>query len=180
MATLEKVFAQIADFSRTMGILNGDYLKQLRTGIDDFLKKTEDLSAQMNWQGWTTVGLTTFSATFAIAGAMLPQATGTAPQLSPFDPNAPFQSGLRIIGQKLQDHDFLRATCKTAAKTFHGVTPAADTWGRAKTAKTEADRTLLERVTLQNSKQGQDTCTSQMQQAQNLAQSILQSKAKGG
>jgi len=186
---LNRIFGEIAEYTKTMGSLHNDFLHILRRDIDHFLEKTRDFNNQMNWQGWTTLGLTSFSASLAIAGALIPpKASPTAPSNAPADPrlstnagiNDGFSKTMKAIGDKLADNDFLRTTCKTTSKFFGGLTNVSDPWFRSKTTDIESKRTLLQQVNLQDGQSKKSTFDQNASQAQQAALRILESKTKGG
>lgn len=186
---LNRIFGEIAEFSKTMGSLHNDFLLMLRRDIDHFLEKTKDLNNQMNWQGWTTLGLTSFSASLAIAGALIPpKASPAAASNAPADPrlstnagiNDGFSKTMKAIGDKLADNDFLRTTCKTTSKFFGGLTNVSDPWFKSTTTDIESKRTLLERVNIPNAQGGKTTVDENVSKAQQAALRLLESKSKGG
>jgi ankyrin repeat protein len=186
---LNKIFGEIAEYTKTMGSLHNDFLHIVRRDIDRFLEKTRDLNNQQNLQGWTILGLTSLSASLAIAGALIPpKATPAAASNAPTDPrlstnagiNDGFSKTMKAIGDKLADNDFLSTTCKTTSKFFDGVTPAAKIWFDSKTTDIESKRTLLERVNIPNAQGNKSTLDQNVSQAQQAALRILESKTKGG
>jgi hypothetical protein len=149
---------------------------------------TKNLSNQMYWQGWTTVGLSSLSASLAIAGAIIPKSGPASSASSSLNSRLGANDGIgdgfsnvmKTITQKLSDNDFLRTTCKTTSKFFNGVTPAADVWYRSTTTEIESKRSLIQTVNLQDGQAKKSTFDQQVQQAQQAAQRLLESKSKGG
>lgn len=185
---LDRIFAEVADFTKVMGSLHNDFLVLVRRDIDRFLEMTKDLNHQMHWQGWATLGLTSLSASLAVAGALIPK-TGPAGSNAPtFNSRLGANDGisdgfstmLKSIGQKLSDNDFLRTTCKTSSKFFNGVSPAADIWFRSTTTDIESKRQLIDRVNLQDGQAKKSMFDQQAQLAQTAVQRILESRSKGG
>jgi hypothetical protein len=187
---LNRIFGEIAEFSKTMGSLHTDFLNLVQRDIERFLEKTKDLNNQMFWQGWTTIGLTSLSGSFAIAGAIITKASPTGDTNAASSLNSRlgandgiangFSNAMKAITQKLSDNDFLRSTCKTTSKFFNGVSPAADAWYRSTTTEIESKRSLLERVNLQDGQTKKSMFDQQVQQAQQAALRLLESKSKGG
>lgn len=186
--TLDKIFAQVAGYTKSMANLHNDFLILVKRDIDRFLEKTNDLTNQMNWQGWTTIGLTSLSASLAIAGALIPKSSSAAPNTPNLNPRLGandgitdgFSSAMKAITQKLSDHDFLRTTCKTTSKFFNGVGSAADVWYRSSNTATETKRSLLERINIQDGQSKKSIFDQQVQQAQTAALRLLEAKSKGG
>ncbi len=185
---LERIFSEVAQFSKTMGGLHNDFLSIVRRDINRFLEQTTNLTNQMHWQGWTTVGLTTLGASLSIAGALLPKtatdaASGASSlnvRLNAQDFGDQAQEAIRWIGSKLADNDFLRSTCKTSARFINGITPATDVWFRSTTTEIESKRSLLQSVNLQDGQTKKSIFDQQVQQAQTAVLRILESKSKGG
>ncbi len=187
---LSRIFGEIAEYTKTMGKLHGDFLTLVSADIYHFQEMTNNLKNQMNWQGWTILGLTSLSASLAIAGAFIPKAGPAGSTASP--PAAAnsrlgangiadgFSNAMKAIQEKLSNNDFLRTTCKTTSKFFDGVTPVAQVWSSGKTTEIETKRTLLERVNLQDGQAKKSTFEQAAQQAQQAATRLLDSKAKGG
>jgi hypothetical protein len=182
MPAIDAVFSTITDFSKTMGGLHGDFLGLVRRDIERFLEKTNNIYDQMQWQAWTTVGLTTLSASMAIAGTLIPK--GTSPS-TPLDQRLGANNGigdtvsntLKWISEKLGDNDFLRTTCKTTSKFFSSVGPAADAlYGGART-KLEASKQLLQ-TCYQEGQQQKGLFGSETRKAQDAMLSIIQSKSR--
>lgn len=178
--TLSKIFGQVAEFTHTMAGLHNDFLSIVQRDINRFLEKTNDLQSQMNWQGYTVLGLTSLSASLAIGGALIPKAAPAA-NTPAVDPRLNTNAGIAsAITQKLSDHKFLRTTCKTASKFFNGVVPVADAWYRGTTTELESKKTLLQTVNVQDGQSKKSMFDQQAQQAQQAALRLLESKAKGG
>jgi hypothetical protein len=184
---LNKVFAEIADFTKTMGSLHSDFLIIVRRDIERFQEMTKDLVGELNWQGWSTLCLTSLSASFAIAGALIPKggaANGNAPTLDPRlaahdGPSNAFSNALKAITQKLGDNDFLRTTCKTTSKFFGGVSQPVEVWFRGTTTDIESRRGLIERVNIQDGQAKKSQFDQNVQTAQQAASRLLDSKSKG-
>lgn len=184
---LNRIFGEIAEFSKTMGKLHNDFLNIVVLDINRFLETTKNLTNQMYWQGWATVGLTSLSASLAIAGALIPKAGPAGNTNSQANSRLGandgitdwFSNSLKTISQKLSDNDFLRTTCKTASKTFNGVVPASEVWFRGKTTDIEGKRTLIQQL-MQDGQTKKSMCDTQVQQAQQAALRVLESKSKGG
>lgn len=180
---LNRIFAEVADFTHTMAGLHHDFLNLVQRDIDRFFEKTNDLTNQMHWQGRTTIVLSSLSASLAIAGALIPKSdpAGNTPTVnSRLAANGGINDSLKEITKKLTDNDFLRTTCKTTSKFFNGVTPAADAWYRGITTEIESKKALLERVNLQDGQGKKSSLDQQVQQAQQAITRLLDSKAKGG
>jgi hypothetical protein len=187
---LERIFAEIADYNKEIAGLHGDTLSILRRDVERFLEKTDSSCTQMQWQGVAVVALTFLSGSLAVFGALYPKNTPNAPSAaSPaVDVRLNANAGLgdsasdwfRWFGEKMNDNDFLRSTCKTASKTFSGITPAVDAYFRSTTTEIEAKRSLLERINIQDAQQQKSTLSQLSQQAQQAIQRILDSKTKGG
>jgi hypothetical protein len=179
---IERVFEEVADFTRSMGALQGSFLTQVKLDIDRFLEQTKSLQGQMQWQGWTTLGLSAFAGSLAIAGALIPKASSVAEQPANMrmNANAGMSDPLTDILKKLGNQEFLRSTCKTTSKFFNGLTNVSDVWYRGKTTEIESKRTLTERVSLQESQGMRGQTDSNVQTAQTAVLRILDSKSKGG
>lgn len=188
-ASLDRIFSEIAQFSKTMGSLHGDFLGIVRRDIGRFLEETDSLQNQMQWQGWTTVALTSIGASLAIAGALIPKTVPNAASATPsvdvrLSANAGLSDSvtdtLSWLGSRLGDNDFLRSTCKTSSKFFNGLGTASEVWYRGTTTQIEAKRSLLERVNLQEGQKAKSEADQAVQQAQSAISRILDSKARGG
>lgn len=175
---IERIFSEVAQFTKTMGSFHNDFLNIVKRDIDRFLEKSQDLASQMNWQGWTTIGLTSLSAGLAVAGTLIP--TGGAPTTTDIRSEANGTNLLSGILEKLKDNDFLRSTCKTASKFFNGVSPAADVWFRSSTTELESARGLLERVDISDGQTKKGIFDQNAQLANSALSRLLESKAKGG
>ncbi len=183
---MHRIFAEVADFTKTMGQLHGDFLNMVRRDIDRFLEMTNDLTKQMNWQGWTTVALTSISGTLAVAGNFFPKsgANAATPPVSPRGGahdgiTDGFSNMLKTITQKLSDNDFLRSTCKTVSKAFGSFENVANVWFRGSQTKLESDRSLMERVNLQDGQAKKSTMDQQVQLAQQAISRLIDAKSKG-
>lgn len=170
-ASLDRIFSEISQYSKAMGSLHGDYLSIVNRDIDRFLEKTQTLTNQTRWQAFSILALTTLGASLAIAGALIPRTV--VPGGAPPPP-------LTTLAQKLTDNDFLKTTCKTASKFFNGITGPTEAVSRSLITKTEADRSLLERINMQNGQAGKSTMDQAMSQAWQAVQRLLDTKAKGG
>jgi hypothetical protein len=185
---LNRIFTEIAEFSKTMGTLHTDFLNLVVADIHRFLEMTKNLNNQMVWQGWATVGLSSLSASLAILGTVIPKAgpagstnsTGLNSRLGANDGITDwFSNSMKTILQKLADNDFLRTTCKTTAKFFNGVAPASDVWFRSTTTDIESKRSLIQTVNLQDGQTKKSTFEAQVQQVQQATSRLLDSKSKG-
>src|SRR5262245_17554304 len=101
---MDRLLTVISDYCKTAGNLHTDYLKMVCRDIERFEEITNNLSSQMVWQSRTIVGLSLLGASLAVAGTLLPKGSDDYASL-------PF-------AEKLQNNEFLRSTCKTAAETF--------------------------------------------------------------
>jgi hypothetical protein len=180
---LNRVFAEIATFTTTMADLHHDFLSLVQRDIERFLDQTKSLTHQMHWHGWTTLGLTSLSASLAIAGALIPKggpANTPAPD-SRLGANGGIPDALKAITDKLSDNDFLRTTCKTTSKFFNdGVTPAANVWHSSTTTDKQSKLTLLERINLQDGQSKKSDVDQKVQQAQQAALRLSEIKSRGG
>jgi hypothetical protein len=184
MQALDTIFATISDFSKTMGILHNDFLGLVRRDIGRFIELTDDLYGQMQWQAWSVVGISAVGASLAVVGSLIPKGADPAAALN--NPRLGANDGigdtvsntLKWIGEQLKNNDFLKTTCKSAAKFFNGIAPAADTWFRSQTTKLEANRELM-RVCFQEGQQEKNSFSQETRKAQDTALNILQSKSKG-
>ncbi|MBS0604341.1 MAG: hypothetical protein JSS60_04795 [Verrucomicrobia bacterium] len=185
MAALDRIFSAIADYSKAMGSLHIDFLDIVRRDIDRFKEMTDKLYGQMQWQAWSVVALSSVGASLAIAGSLFPKGASAANPLSNTRLGAndgisdPVSKALTAIGDKLRDSEFMRSTCKTAAKTFNGISPAANVWWQSQTTDSESKRELY-RLCFQEGQQEKGTFSQETRRAQESALSILQSKSKGG
>jgi hypothetical protein len=185
MATLDKIFAEISSFSKTMGSLHSDFLTLVRTDIERFIEKTKSLQNQYHWQGWSVIALSAAGASLAIAGSLIPKGANAASAATSADPRLGANDGITDAASKamkwiagcLKDNEFLRSTCKTASKFFNGVTPAANIWYQGKITECESKRELL-RLCFQEEQQEKTGFSQEAKRAQEAALSILQSKAK--
>ena len=182
---LSKISAEVSDFTKTMGSLHHDVGILLQRNIARFLEVTNDLSKQMNWQGWATIGMTSFNAAFSIAGTFFPKVAGNTntpaanPRLGAHDGITDgFSNAMKAITQKLSDNDFLRSSCKTAAKGLTGFQGASDVWFRAAQTKLESERTQYQSIQMQDNQQTKGSLTTTMDMVQNAWSRIIQ--AKGG
>jgi predicted secreted protein len=184
MPAIDTIFATIADFSKTMGTLHGDFLGLVRRDIDRFLEITEKTCNQMQWQGWFFIGLSGLSASLAVTGALIPKGAGAGSNtLSDQRLNANDSIGdtvsnaLKKIGEKLGDNKFLRSTCKTAAQFFGGITTPVNTLFDSQKTQFEAKRELM-RVCFQEGQNEKNIFSQETRKAQESALNILQSKSK--
>lgn len=186
---IDRVFEEVADFTRSMGALQGSFLTQVKRDVERFLEQTKSLQNQMQWQGYATLGLTAIGASLSIAGALIPKAATpnapAAPQLDVrMNANAgmsdPLSDAAKWLGDRLHDNDFLRSTCKTSAKAFTGFNNVSDVWFRSSSTDLEARRNLIERVSLQEAQGMRGQADSNVQTAQTAVLRILDSKSKGG
>lgn len=184
---LNKIFAEVTDFTKTMGTLHRDFLTLVQRDINHFLEITQDLTNQMNWQGWTTIALTSLNASCSIAGACFPKAADNAaaqavnPRLGAHDGITDgFSNIMKTITQKLSDNNFLRTTCKTASKTFDGLGNASSIWFRSSETKLEGNKALIQSVNLQDGQAKKSQMDQQVQMAQQAVSRLLDSKSKGG
>lgn len=186
MAALDKIFATIADFSKSMGSIHGDFLQIVRRDIDRFKEMTQSLYTQMQWQGWSVVALSSLSASLAVVGSLIPKGADPAsttlnnPRLGANDGiSDPISNTLKWIGEQLKNNDFLRTNCKTAAKFFNGVTQPTNIFFESQKTKLEANREII-RLCFQEGQQEKSVFSNEGRRAQEQALSILQSKAKAG
>jgi predicted secreted protein len=184
MTPIDTIIANIAAYTKTCSALHGDFLQHVRRDIERFKEMTQSLHDQKQWQGWTTIGLSAFNGSLAIAGACIPKtgvdATANQTRLNANDgPSDAFSNAIKAITDKLKDNEFLRTTCKTSAKFIHNITPAVDSFYGAKQTDMEAKRQLFQ-LGFQEAGQEKTRCDQASRQAQETALSILQSKAKGG
>jgi len=182
----ERVFAAIAEYTKAMGGLHGNFLDLVKTDVENFEKKTKELQSQMRWQGKAVVALASLSFALAICGAAIPEATraATTPTL-PSRLNAlglgdHFQNALRFLTTKLRDNSFMRETCKSGSAFFHTASMPANSFLQAKTTEIESKRNLLERFNLQDGQSKKSMFETQVQLAQQAAQRILESKSRSG
>jgi hypothetical protein len=183
--SLERIFSEVAQFSKTMGGLHNDYLQIVRRDINRFLEETNNLTNQRQWQGWTIFGLTAFSASFAIAAAWIPKTSSNATSAATtLDPRTNANDGLgdflKGLGEKFKDNDFLRSNCKIASKFFEGIKPVSDAWNNSEITETEAKRSLLESANIRDGQSKKEILGQQVEKAQTAALRILESKSKGG
>ena len=177
---LERIMAEVAQFSKTMGGIHADYLKTVLRDLNRYLEESNNLSSQMKWNGYTTLALTGISASLAVAGACIPKTNGATPNLDPRGTaNAGSAEMFAQINKLLSDNEFLRTSCKTSAKFFKGVAPAADAFHRSGQTKTESLRNMIQQY-MQSGQQGKSNCDTQIQQAMTAILRILDSKSKGG
>lgn len=179
-ASLDKIFAEVASFTKAMSGLHNNYLLIVQTDIKKFLELTDDLSSQKSNQGTTTLVLTGLSGSLGIAGALFAKTTpaGTPPLDPRAATNAGFQDSIgqafKWIGDKLQDNEFLSSTCKTVSQTLQSGTSVSDAWFMAGQTKTQAAQTLVERVGISEGQAGKSQADQQAQQVQNAALRILE------
>jgi len=177
MEALDRIFAEMAAYNKEMGSLHHNYLELVNRDIDRFKEMTDEQYDQMNWQARLVLCFTALSGALAVAGAVIPK--GSTPPSSSSSSSSNFAAkALKAVGDKLKDNDFLRETCKTASQTFQGITPAVNVWQQGKTTKIEAARELL-RMLFQEDQQQKGVCSQEARKVQELALSILQSRAKG-
>lgn len=182
-ASFNRICAEVAGFTHTMAGLQSTILTLVRCDIGLFLKKTNELTNQMNWQGWTTIGLTSLGVSLAIAGALIPKSApaGNAPTVdSRLGANAGANDSVKDIMKKLTDNDFLRTTCKTTSKFFNGVAPAADVLFRGTTTEIESKKKIYESINIPREQSTESSLQQQIQSAQQAVTRLLDSKAKGG
>jgi hypothetical protein len=186
MSGLERIFAEITDFSKMMGSIHNDFLIDLHRDIERLEEKTKNLSEQMKWQGWTVMGISAFSGSLAIVGSLIPKASSATPVLS--NPRLGAHDGisngvskiLKSIGSKLGDNEFLRSTCITSSKFFgEGLSSFVQGGYQSKITGMQSKIELLKTVCIQNDQQGTNFSTQQRNQIEQTVLSILQSKAKG-
>lgn len=184
MASLDRIFSAIADFTKTMGTLHIDFLNIVRRDIERFTEMTNNLQSQQNWQAWTVIGLSSVGASLAIVGALIPKGSDAAsnalnnPRLSANDGIRDAASkALKWIESCLKDNNFLKTTCKSASQFFNGITPAANIWYQGKTTGIESKRELV-RLCFQEEQQEKSRFTQDSERAQQAALSILQAKSK--
>jgi hypothetical protein len=189
VTAMDRIFAQIADYSKTMGGLHNGSLSLVRRDIDRFLEKTDDLSEQMRWQGWTVLGFTALSASLAIAGECVPKSgpagsNGPTPDPSRLGANDgifdPISKAMKAITDKLSDHEFLRTTAKTASQGCTGLSQVSEIWYKGSNSKIEAARTLLQSVNIQEGQSFKSGIRNGVDQAQQAGLRLLESKSKGG
>lgn len=182
---LDKIFAEVAGFTKEMGKLHNDFLSLVERDIARYLEQSQDLSQQMNWQGWTVLGLAVSSGVLGIAGAALPKAgPDAAPANFRLAANDgitdPVTDAIRAIGNKLSDTEFLKEACKSSSQFFTSVGPVADSWFRSTTTEIESKRSLLDRINIQDGQNKKSMFDQQAQLAQSAVQRILEAKQKGG
>jgi hypothetical protein len=187
--TLNKIFDQIAEYSKTMGKLHTDFLRFVLADTDRFIKLTENLSNQMNWQGRTIIGLTVLSTGLGIAGKLIPPATpGANPNSSPLDPRLGANDGItdwfsttvKAIQQKLSDNNFLRTTCKTTAKFSSEIQPAARIWFESAQTTIQTKCDLIKTINLKNDQDEKSMADQEVQRALEAARRMLDCKSRGG
>jgi hypothetical protein len=183
---MNRIFAEVADFTKTMGKLHGDFLSIVQRDMARFVELTNDYTKQMNWQGWTTIALTGIGASLAVAGTFFPKnaANAATPPASPRlgahnGITDGFSNMMKTITQKLSDNDFLRTTCKTSAKAFNGVNDAANSWFKSTQTKLESARSLIQSVNLQDGQAKKSTMDQQVQLAQQAISRLIDAKSKG-
>lgn len=186
-SALERVFEAIAEYTKAMGGIHGNFLDLVKTDISNFEKKTKELEHEMRWQGKAAVGLASLSFALAITGTFIPKPTNALPPLgapvSRLNANGlgdQFNVAMGWITSKLQDKRFLSTTCKSGSSFFDKMTGPANTFQQAKITDIESKRNLLERFNLQDGQSKKSMFENQVQMAQQAASRILDSKAKGG
>lgn len=162
MKAIDRLFAALADHTKSLAHLQRDYLTSLLADLDRFLAATQDISKQMRWQGWTTLCLTSLSASFAVAGSLFSKSAEQLPA--------------RFL-DKLKSSEFLRQTCRTAAKTFGGLSGPADSWFRSRTTVDEGRRSIVQ-VAMQEIQGGKGQLSSQSSTINQTMQSILQAEGQ--
>jgi hypothetical protein len=181
MPVLEKIFAELADYSKTMGQLHNNFFDIVNRDIARFLEKTNDVNNQARWQAGTVMCLTLFSASFRIAGkcfskAETPVTTGLDLRQAA---NGACDNVLKAISQKLSDHDFLRETTKVCAKIADGAIQPANLIFQSRSGTTEAKSNLLEKVIVPEGQSKKSAFLQEMQQANAAVIRFLESKSKG-
>ncbi|MGC1878428.1 MAG: hypothetical protein WA347_09000 [Rhabdochlamydiaceae bacterium] len=189
-AALDRVFAEVADYSRTMGGLHHNFLDLVKRDVDRFLEKSKNLSDQMFWQGCAILGLSTISASLAIAGELVPKSGPAAANTPTLDRRLNtndgitdgFSNAMKAISQKLSDNDFLRTTCKTASHFFGegGLSRVVQTGFQSTTTKIEAAKSLLMSCNISDGQGKKSMFDQQVNQAHQAALRLLESKSKGG
>lgn len=182
---LDKIFAEVASFTKTMGTLHNDFLVLVQRDIDRYLEQTKDLSQQMNWQGWTVLTLAVSSGVLGIAGAAMPKAgPDAAPANFRLAANDgitdPISDAIKAIGAKLSDTELLKAACQSTSQFFTSLGPVANSWFDSMKTEIESKRSLLDRINIQDGQSKKSMFDSQAQAAQTAVQRILESRAKGG
>ncbi len=183
MQAVDRVLEEVSDFTRLNGQSQNSFLLQLKLDIDRFVEQTKNLQKQMEWQGYTTLTLTSFGASLAVAGALIPKASPGAEQLPNMrmNANAGMSDPLSNILKKLSDDQFLRTTCKTTSKFFtEGLNRFSESWFSSTRTDIEGKRSLIERVSLQEAQGMRGQTDSNVQTAQTAVLRILDSKSKGG
>ena len=183
---MNRIFAEVADFTKTMGKLHGDFLSIVQRDIARFEELTNDYTNQLNWQGRLTIALTLFNGTFMVAGNFFPKNTGNAattavsPRLGAHDGITDgFSNLLKTITQKLSNNDFLRSACKSASKICDGLGDASKVWFNSTQTKLESARSLIQSVNLQDGQAKKSTMDQQVQLAQQAISRLIDAKSKG-
>ncbi len=187
-AILNQVFAELTACVKMEGGLHNDFLAIVQRDLERFFDETKLLQNQLTWQGRTILCLTVISASLAIAGVLIPKAGATSPAARAADVRMTangardiFSKQLKWLGERLKDNDFLRETCKAGSTLFgDGLLRFTDVSYRSKTTLTEAERTKIQQILLSDGQGGKSNCSALIQQLNQAALNIIQSKARAG
>jgi hypothetical protein len=189
-ATLDRIFEQMALFSKEVAGLQTNFLDIVCHDIQRYFDITEKQKDQMYWKGMVTFSLTLLSGTFAIVGALITSGITPNGTQNPSSLNVRMQAAanfndaiakqLKWLAQKLNDNDFLKETCKTAATTFQGLNGVNESWQGAKITEFEAKRSMLQAHVLASAQQTKTQLTSSLEKIDSAALSIISAKAKAG
>ncbi len=186
---LDRIFAEISSFSKTMGALHTDFISLLKSFIDQFLKMTKDFTDQQRWKGWSIIGFSGISATCAVIGAALPK-TGTPAGSNPAAQNPRLgandgisdgiSKAMKSVTDKFSDTEFLSSMCKTASEFSHSIgQSAASIWFDGTIGDIEAKRKLVQDVNLPDIQSNKSLHNQKVSQAHEVALSLIHAKSKG-